>query len=57
MAWVDAVEGKNLDTALAMAQKAKSQVPELPAITDILAWVMIQARELFGRYSSAQRIA
>ena len=49
MAWVDAVEGKNLDTALAMAQKAKSQVPELPAITDILAWVMVKR----GNYSGA----
>ncbi len=49
MAWVDAVEGKNLDAALAMAQKAKSQVPELPAITDILAWVMYKR----GNYSGA----
>src|SRR5208283_697170 len=49
MAWVDAVEGKNLDVALAMAQKAKSQVPELPAITDILAWVMYKR----GNYSGA----
>ena len=49
MAWVDAVEGKNLDAALAMAQKAKSQVPELPAITDVLAWVMYQR----GNYSGA----
>ena len=49
MAWVDAVEGTNLDSALAMAQKAKSQVPELPAITDILAWVMYKR----GNYSGA----
>ncbi len=49
MAWVDAVQGKNLDAALAMAQKAKSQVPELPAITDILAWVMYKR----GNYSGA----
>jgi tetratricopeptide (TPR) repeat protein len=49
MAWVDAVEGKNLDAALAMAQKAKSQVPELPAITDVLAWVMYQR----GNYTGA----
>ncbi|HEX4716502.1 MAG TPA: tetratricopeptide repeat protein, partial [Ktedonobacteraceae bacterium] len=49
MAWVDAVEGKDLDTALAMAQKAKSQVPELPVITDVLAWVMYKR----GNYSGA----
>src|SRR5260370_953568 len=40
MAWVDALEGKHLDVALCMAQKAKSQIPELPSIPDTLAWVM-----------------
>jgi tetratricopeptide (TPR) repeat protein len=49
MAWVDAQEGKNLDVALGMAQKAKSQAPELPSITDTLAWVMYKK----GNYSGA----
>ena len=49
MAWVDAQEGKNLDVALGMAQKAKSMMPELPSITDTLAWVMYKR----GNYASA----
>jgi tetratricopeptide (TPR) repeat protein len=49
MAWVDALEGKDLDVALGMAQKAKSQKPELPSITDTLAWVMYKK----GNYSGA----
>ncbi len=49
MAWVDALEGKDLDVALGMAQKAKSQMPELPSITDTLAWVMYKK----GNYSGA----
>lgn len=49
MAWVDALEGKDLDVALGMAQKAKSQLPELPSITDTLAWVMYKK----GNYSGA----
>jgi tetratricopeptide (TPR) repeat protein len=49
MAWVDAQEGKDLDVALGMAQKAKSQAPELPSITDTLAWVMYKK----GNYSGA----
>lgn len=40
-AWTYAQEGKNLDVALGMAQKAKSLMPERPySITDTLAWVM-----------------
>jgi len=39
-AWVDALEGKDLDVALSMAQKAKSLQPDVPSITDTLAWVM-----------------
>jgi tetratricopeptide (TPR) repeat protein len=39
-AWVDAQEGKDLDVALGMAQKAKSMEPEVPSITDTLGWVM-----------------
>jgi tetratricopeptide (TPR) repeat protein len=49
MAWVDAEEGKDLDLALGMAQKAKSEMPELPSITDTLAWVMYKR----GNYSAA----
>src|SRR6202043_2418026 len=49
MAWVDAQEGKDLDIALGMAQKAKSQAPELPSISDTLAWVMYKK----GNYSGA----
>jgi len=49
MAWIDAQEGKDLDVALAMAQKAKSTMPEPPAITDTLAWVMYKR----GNYAGA----
>ena len=49
MAWVDAKEGKNLDVALAMAQRAKSRMPELPSISDTLAWVMYKR----GNYDAA----
>ena len=49
MAWADAEEGKDLDSALAMAQKAKSAAPEMPAITDVLAWVMYKR----GNYTGA----
>jgi tetratricopeptide (TPR) repeat protein len=48
-AWVDAQEGKDLDVALSMAQKAKSLEPETPSITDTLAWVMYKR----GNYASA----
>jgi tetratricopeptide (TPR) repeat protein len=49
MAWIDAEEGKNLDVALGMAQKATSQMPEVPTITDTLAWVMYKK----GNYAGA----
>ena len=49
MAWVDAQEGKNLDVALGMAQKAKSLMPDVPSITDTLGWVMYKR----GNYESA----
>lgn len=39
-AWVDAQEGKDLDIALGMAQKAKSMEPDVPAITDTLGWIL-----------------
>jgi tetratricopeptide (TPR) repeat protein len=48
-AWVDALEGKDLDIALGLAQKAKSLQPELPSITDTLAWVMYRQ----GNYAGA----
>lgn len=49
MAWVDALQGKNLDVALGRAQKAKALLPDLPSITDTLAWVMYKR----GNYSQA----
>jgi len=49
MAWVDAQEGKDLDVALGLAQKAKSLQPEVPSISDTLAWVMYKK----GNYSGA----
>jgi tetratricopeptide (TPR) repeat protein len=48
-AWVDAQEDKDLDIALGMAQKAKSLEPEVPSITDTLAWVMYKR----GNYAGA----
>jgi tetratricopeptide (TPR) repeat protein len=49
MAWVDAQQNKNLDVALSMAQKAKAEMPEVPSITDTLAWVLYKK----GNYSGA----
>jgi tetratricopeptide (TPR) repeat protein len=49
LAWIDAEEGKNLDVALGRAQKAKSLMPESPAITDTLAWVLYKK----GNYAGA----
>lgn len=49
LAWVDAEEGQDLDLALGMAQKAKSLMPDLPSITDTLAWVMYKK----GNYAGA----
>jgi len=49
LAWVDAQESKNLDVALGRAQKAKSMMPDVPSITDTLAWVMYKK----GNYSGA----
>jgi tetratricopeptide (TPR) repeat protein len=40
IAWLDAEEGKDLDSALGMAQKAKSLEPDLLSITDTLGWVL-----------------
>lgn len=41
--------GRDLDVALGMAQKAKSAMPEVPTITDTLAWVMYKR----GNYAGA----
>jgi tetratricopeptide (TPR) repeat protein len=49
MAWVDAQEGKDLDVALGLAQKAKSLMPDSISISDTLAWVMYKK----GNYSGA----
>ena len=48
-AWIDALEGKDLDVALSMAQRANSLQPDVPSITDTLAWVMYKK----GSYASA----
>ena len=49
LAWVDVEAGRNLDVALGRAQKAKSLMPDLPSITDTLAWVMYKK----GNYAGA----
>ena len=49
IAWVDAQEGKDLDVALGLAQNAKSLMPEVPSISDTLAWVMYKK----GNYAGA----
>jgi tetratricopeptide (TPR) repeat protein len=49
IAWVDAQLGKNLDVALGRAQKAKSLMPDLPSVSDTLAWVMYKR----GNYAAA----
>jgi tetratricopeptide (TPR) repeat protein len=49
LAWIDAQEGKDLDVALGMAQKAESIMPDAPSVTDVLAWVMYKR----GNYSGA----
>ena len=56
MAWVDAQEGKDLDVALGMAQKAKSLMPEVATISDTLAWVMYKKGRLFRRDPSASGV-
>ena len=49
IAWVDAQEGKDLDVALGLAQQAKSEMPDVPSISDTLGWVMYKK----GNYSGA----
>ena len=45
---VAAQEGKDLDVALGMAEKAKSLEPDVPTITDTLAWVMYKKENYSG---------
>lgn len=49
LAWIYAEQGQNLDVALGLAQKAKSQHPTVPSFSDTLAWVMFRK----GDYSGA----
>ena len=39
LAWIYAESGGNLDTALELAQAAKSQIPASPEISDTLGWI------------------
>lgn len=48
LAWLDALDGKNLDLALGLAQKAKSLAPENITISDTLAWVMFKRGDSTG---------
>ncbi|MGC2720187.1 MAG: tetratricopeptide repeat protein, partial [Candidatus Acidiferrales bacterium] len=48
LAWLDAQDGKNLDVALGMAQKAEQLMPQSPSITDTLAWVMYKRGDYAG---------
>lgn len=49
LAWIYAEQGQNLDVALDLARKAKSEQPEVPSFTDTLAWVMFRR----GEYAAA----
>jgi tetratricopeptide (TPR) repeat protein len=49
LAWIYAEQGQNLDIALGLAQKAKSEQPDLPDFSDTLAWVMFRR----GEYAQA----
>lgn len=40
LAWLDAQQGKSLDVALSMAQKARSLMPDTPSVTDTLGWIL-----------------
>ena len=39
VAWVYALQGKNLDEALTLATQAKQAAPNFPSINDTLAWI------------------
>jgi tetratricopeptide (TPR) repeat protein len=49
LAWTYAQQGENLDVALNLAQLAKQTMPDVPAVTDTLAWVQYKK----GNYSIA----
>jgi len=44
LAWVYLQQGGDLDVALGLAQKGKQLMPQMPSITDTLAWVMYKKR-------------
>src|ERR1700739_2264947 len=48
MAWVDRQEGKDLGVGLGLAPKAKSLMPEVPSVSDTLAWVMYKKKNYSG---------
>jgi tetratricopeptide (TPR) repeat protein len=52
LAWLYALEGRNLDVALGLAQKAKSLMPANLEISGTLAWVMFKR----NNYAEALRI-
>jgi Flp pilus assembly protein TadD len=39
LAWIYSEQGKNIDVALSLAQKAREKLPEDPAIADTLGWI------------------
>lgn len=39
VAWIYALQGRNLDEALSLATQAKQAAPDLPSINDTLAWI------------------
>ena len=39
LAWVYAVQGENLDMALSLATQAKQIAPDMPGVSDTLAWI------------------
>jgi Flp pilus assembly protein TadD len=52
LAWIYAKQGKNLDVALGLAQKAKQLQPDNPVATDTLAWVQYKK----GLYAGAVQL-
>ena len=44
LAWVYLQQGGDLDVALGLAQKGKQLMPQMPAISDTLGWVMYKKR-------------
>jgi tetratricopeptide (TPR) repeat protein len=48
LAWIYAEQGQNLDIALELARKAKSEQPEVPNFTDTLGWVMFRRGDYTG---------